>query len=159
VKTGGIDAEYGGALGGVISAVTKSGGNMFRGEAHYYYEGNAISAGPVKRLVLNPSDDTTVGYFQDSKQEDNRSEIGGSLGGPIVRDRLFFFGSVSPRLVRRTNDYLFSEGKVPGSFDRSDDIWQAFGKVTYSNSRVAANGRVLYADLVGRPAPRVRRSR
>ena len=32
VKTGGIRAEYGGALGGVISAVTKSGGNTFRGE-------------------------------------------------------------------------------------------------------------------------------
>ena len=48
VKTGGIDAEYGGALGGVISAVTKSGGNMFTGEAHYYYIGNALSAGPVE---------------------------------------------------------------------------------------------------------------
>ena len=40
VKTTGIAAEYGGALGGVISAVTKSGGNTFRGEAHYYYEGS-----------------------------------------------------------------------------------------------------------------------
>ena len=56
MKTGGIDAEYGGALGGVISAVTKSGGNMFTGEAHYYYIGNALSAGPVKRLVLDPVD-------------------------------------------------------------------------------------------------------
>ena len=37
VKTTGISAEYGGALGGVISAVTKSGGNTFRGEGHYYY--------------------------------------------------------------------------------------------------------------------------
>ena len=40
VKTGGINAEYGGALGGVISAVTKSGGNKFHGEGHYYYSGN-----------------------------------------------------------------------------------------------------------------------
>ncbi len=39
VKTGGIDAEFGGALGGVISAVTKSGGNSFSGETHYYYIG------------------------------------------------------------------------------------------------------------------------
>ncbi len=43
VKTGGIDAQYGGALGGVISAVTKSGGNTFHGEGHYYYSGNSIS--------------------------------------------------------------------------------------------------------------------
>ena len=59
VKTTGIAAEYGGALGGVISAVTKSGGNTFRGEAHYLYEGSSLSAGPVKRLVLDPSDDVT----------------------------------------------------------------------------------------------------
>ena len=39
VKTTGIAAEYGGALGGVISAVTKSGGNTFRGEAHYLLRG------------------------------------------------------------------------------------------------------------------------
>ena len=55
VKTGGISAEYGGALGGVISAVTKSGGNQFHGEAHYYYTGAGTSAPtPVKRLVLDP---------------------------------------------------------------------------------------------------------
>ena len=47
VKTVGIPAEFGGALGGVISAVTKSGGNTFRGEGHYYYLGNALAAGPV----------------------------------------------------------------------------------------------------------------
>ena len=97
VKTGGIAAEYGGALGGVISAVTKSGGNRFTGEGHYYYSGNAISASPVPRLQLSPLDDTTVFYVQDEKQKNNRNEFGGSIGGPIVKDRLFFFGSVSPR--------------------------------------------------------------
>src|SRR3954469_20544693 len=51
VKTAGIDAEYGGALGGVISAVTKSGGNTFHGEGHYYFDGNALSASPIQRLV------------------------------------------------------------------------------------------------------------
>ena len=60
VKTGGISAEYGGALGGVISAVTKSGGNTFRGEGHYYFEGSPLGAGPVEPLVLDPSDDVTV---------------------------------------------------------------------------------------------------
>ena len=119
VKTGGIAAEYGGALGGVISAVTKSGGNRFSGEGHYYYSGNAISAGPVQRLQLSPLDDTTVLNVQDDAQKNNRSEVGGSLGGPIVRDHLFFFGSVSPRFIRRTNDYLFSNGTEPGSIPQS----------------------------------------
>ena len=55
VKTTGIPAEFGGALGGVISAVTKSGGNIFTGEGHYYFDGSTLSAGPVNRLVLNPA--------------------------------------------------------------------------------------------------------
>ena len=46
VKTAGIEAEYGGALGGVISAVTKSGGNAFRSEVHYFLDGSPLSAGP-----------------------------------------------------------------------------------------------------------------
>jgi hypothetical protein len=139
VKTGGIGAEYGGALGGVISAVTKSGGNTFTGEGHYYYIGNGLSAGPVKRLVLDPVDFATVGYFQDEKQRNHQNEFGGSIGGPIVRNRLFFFGSVSPRVVRRTNEYLFSNGTEPGTIDQDQTAWQGFGKVTYAAGRIHAN--------------------
>src|SRR5687767_8779189 len=83
VETTGIPAEFGGALGGVISAVTKSGGNIFTGEGHYYFDGSALSAGPVKRLVLSPVDDKTVSYVQDDKMPDIRHEFGGSAGGPI----------------------------------------------------------------------------
>jgi hypothetical protein len=144
VKTAGIGAEYGGALGGVISAVTKSGGNTFRGEAHYYYEGSPLGAGPVKRLVLDPSDDTTVTYQQDSKQPDHRNEIGGSIGGPILRDKLFFFASYSPRFASRTNSYLFSNGTEPGDIERTQTYTQAFGKVTHRAGRVTSSGSVLF---------------
>jgi hypothetical protein len=147
VKTTGISAEYGGALGGVISAVTKSGGNTFRGEAHYLYEGSALSAGPVERLVLDPSDDVTVTYQQDSKAPDHRNEIGGSMGGPIVRDKLFFFGSYSPRFVRRTNPYRFSNGTENGEITRKQNLTQLFGKVTYSGSRITASGSALFTPL------------
>ena len=105
VKTTGVPAEVGGALGGVISAVTKSGGNIFKGEAHYYLLGSSLSAGPVKRLVLSPVDDKTVTFVQDNKDPDHNNEFGGSLGGPIMRDKLWFFGSVSPRF-NRTNEPL-----------------------------------------------------
>src|SRR5688572_14222755 len=108
VKTVGIPAEFGGALGGVISAVTRSGGNRFTGEAHYYYLGSGLSAQPVPRLNLDPTDQLTVRTVQEPKQPDHRNELGGSLGGPIIRDRLFFFGSVSPRFRSRTYQYNFS---------------------------------------------------
>jgi Carboxypeptidase regulatory-like domain/TonB-dependent Receptor Plug Domain len=144
VKTGGISAEYGGALGGVISAVTKSGGNSYRGEAHYYFTGAGTSAAPVERLVLNPADDITVNYFQDVKQPNNRHDIGGSLGGPILRDKLFFFGSWAPRYVRRNNDYIFAGGET-GNIEQKQTINSAFGKVNYDPSnRLRTSFSVLW---------------
>jgi Carboxypeptidase regulatory-like domain/TonB-dependent Receptor Plug Domain len=143
VKTAGIEAEYGGALGGVISAVTKSGGNTLHGEGHYFIDGSPLSAGPVKRLVLSPADDLTVSYVQDVKQKNDRNEVGGSVGGPIVKDKLFFFGSVSPRFVRRTNNYGYSSNTEQGSTDQSQTLNQLFGKLTYSSSRVQVNGSTL----------------
>ena len=138
VKTVGIPAEFGGALGGVISAVTRSGGNRFTGEAHYYYLGSGLSSGPVPRLNLDPSDVLTVRTIQEPKQPDHRNEIGGSIGGPIVRDRLFFFASASPRFRSRTHQYLFSSGTDPGEIKQDQTIHQAYGKVSYGGRRFNA---------------------
>jgi hypothetical protein len=144
VKTTGIPAEYGGALGGVVSAVTKSGGNIFSGEGHYYYEGSAIGAGPVQRLVLNPRDDVSVGNFREGKQPVHRNEVGGSLGGPIVRNKLFFFGSISPRYSDITREYNFNSGTETGQLERKDTNMSAFGKITYQNDRLRADFSTLY---------------
>jgi hypothetical protein len=144
VKTGGISAEYGGALGGVISAVTKSGGNTYHGEGHYYFTGSALGAGPVRRLVLDPRDDTTVRYWQDPKQDDARHDLGGSIGGPILKDKLFFFASFSPRYVRRTSEYLFSSGADAGTLEQEQTFMSAFGKVNYNpSSRVHTSVSML----------------
>ena len=142
VKTSGISAEYGGALGGVISAVTKSGGNVFRGEGHYYYEGSALAVGPVKRLVLDPTSEATGFYVQDNENENRQSEFGGSIGGPILKNRLFFYGAYSPRVENRDNLYNFTDA----SSTFTNEIWrqQAFGKLTYSQGRVTANWSTLW---------------
>src|SRR5215467_5620886 len=143
VKTGGIDAQYGGALGGVISAVTKSGGNVFHGEGHYYYSGNAVSAGPIQRLQLSPSDVTTVYHLQDNKAPLNRHEPGGSVGGPILKDKLFFFGSFSPQIVRRSNNFAFSNGTESGTITKRQTNYQGFGKLTYASRKINANFSTL----------------
>ena len=144
VKTTGISAEYGGALGGVISAVTKSGGNVMHGEGHWYFDGSALSAKPVKRLILDPVGLMAFQYWQDPKPDDKRNEVGGSVGGPIVRDHLWYFGSYSPKFNRRTNTYEFSGGTTEGTIKRSQDLTQAFGKVSYGSRRMNAYGTVLY---------------
>jgi hypothetical protein len=144
VKTVGIPAEYGGALGGVVSAVTKSGGNRFTGEGHYYFSGSALNAGPVKRLNLDPVDDVTTRYIQDEEDPSNNNEVGGSIGGPIVRDRLFFFGSVSPRFTRRTSSYLFRNGLEASDVTREQTFMNAYGKVSYGGRRFNAYFGALF---------------
>jgi hypothetical protein len=150
VKTGGISAEYGGALGGVISAVTKSGGNSFHGEGHYYFTGDAISAAPVNRLVLNPADDVSVAYIQDVEQPNKIHDVGGSVGGPIVRDKLFFFGSWAPRLIRRSNLYHFAGG-TDGVIEQEQTYNSAFGKINYDpNSRLRTSFSVLWTPTTSK---------
>src|SRR5690349_5006853 len=131
VKTGGADAEFGGAMGGVISAVTKSGGNRFHGDLHYYYSGNAISAGPVPRLLLNPKDDTTVSTVQDHKYPSNTHEVGYSSGGPLIKNKLFFFSAASPQFVHRESTYLADSGKTPFTIKQDQTYWQVFNKLSF----------------------------
>jgi len=143
VKTTGISAEYGGALGGVVSAVTKSGGNSFRGEAHYYFEGSALAASPVQRLVLDPATEKTFQYIQDEKPPVHQNEFGGSLGGPIVKNKFYFFGSYSPRSNVQDRPYTYSQGGN-NSIERSIWTQQLFGKATAASSRLNASYSMLW---------------
>src|SRR5262249_54028169 len=103
----------------------------------------ALSAAPVKRLILSPVDQVTVGYYQDTKQPNRRNEPGASVGGPIVKDRLFYFGSYSPRFINRTNTYQFSSGTDPGDIKSTQTATQAFGKPSYAGGPINAYGSVL----------------
>ena len=131
VKTGGISAEYGGALGGVVSAVTKSGGNSFHGDLHYYFSGSPLSAANRKRLLLSPSNDTTTAHYQDEKQKSRFHEIGYSLGGYFVKNRLYFFSAGSPNYGDRTNNYKFSNGTETGSIDSNTTRHMLFNKLSF----------------------------
>ncbi|MCB1021426.1 MAG: TonB-dependent receptor [Acidobacteria bacterium] len=145
VKTSGLEAEYGGALGGVVTAVTKSGGNEFHGSAHMYYYGNAIAAGPVKRLELDPNTQATDKYIQDSKQSDNNWEFGGSLGGPIIKNKMFFYTAATPRWRTRNYDYLFGNGADPGSMERKFRQINLFSKLSFNpTDRLRTNFQWLY---------------
>lgn len=79
VKTGGYEAEYGRALGGVTSVLMKSGGNAFSGSLDVRYQADSFQEGGV--------------HFDPKLQESSNQAVEATLGGPIVRDRLWFFAA------------------------------------------------------------------
>ena len=91
VNTSSYSAEYGRSAGGVGNAITKSGTNDFHGGAFYYQRNNKWGARnplAVRQALINGVF-TPVGY----KPKDVRHQFGGTIGGPIVRDKAFFFFS------------------------------------------------------------------
>ncbi|MEO6325401.1 MAG: TonB-dependent receptor [Thermoanaerobaculia bacterium] len=86
VKTGGYEAEYSHALGGVINVVTKSGGNEFHGDVFGYYDNESLAASDKRvqdRAIVSAGENFLP----------KRLDIGADLGGYFVKDRLWFFGA------------------------------------------------------------------
>lgn len=89
VNTSNYSAEYGRAAGGVVNTVTKSGTNDFHGQFFYYQRNNKWGArNPLafQSVIVNGVPDR-IGI----KPEDVRHQFGGNIGGPIAKDKLFFF--------------------------------------------------------------------
>ena len=97
VITNQFDAEFGRASGAIINAVTKRGTNQFSGALFSYN---------------TSSDMTQKTYFNEQAGTDkpvsNKFEFGGVLGGPIVQDRMHFFGAVERRITNPARTRLFS---------------------------------------------------
>ena len=92
VLTSGISAEYGRFSGGVVNAVTKSGGNTFSGSWRMNLLNPAwTEETPFEKSATNPGTGATkaVTAYPDDLQNTHE----GTFGGPIVRDRLWFFGA------------------------------------------------------------------
>jgi hypothetical protein len=143
VKTSGLEAEYGGALGGVITAITKSGGNSFHGEIHWYNYGSNLSAGPTKRLQTDPVGELATEYFLDSKTKDHNNEFGGSLSGPLLRDKLYFFTSITPNWRRQEANIKFSDGS--SNFTSKRNSIDMFNKLSWDPiNRIRTNFSWLY---------------
>lgn len=134
VKTSGIEAQYGGALGGVVSAVTKSGGDAFHGEVHYYLSGSPLNTGPSKRLLMDPVDQKTLNYYTDKESKNIRNEAGYSLGGYFIKNKLYFFSSASPQFVMQERTILASDDTPVNQF--SDTRYQqAYNKIAWDISK------------------------
>lgn len=118
VQTNGYSAMYGRSGGGIMTAVTKSGTNEFHGSAFEFLRNNALNA---NNFFSNRSGAAIAPLHMD--------QYGGSVGGPIIKNRTFFFGLFEGNVNNAGSFSLFS---VPTAAERNGDFSQDYntaGKV------------------------------
>jgi hypothetical protein len=124
IQTSGFEAEYGKAIGGIINVITKSGGNDFHGSLDARYRSEKLTEQGRKKRDYPPGTDV-LRYDRDTQDFQNFSPDA-TLGGPMVRDKVWFFGSVERPDFQVQRPDLF--GFQPGRRDFKG--WTIFGKVT-----------------------------
>ena len=131
VVTNSFDAEQGLAGGAAINVQIKSGTNQFHGSAFEYHTNNALSARPYNFTGGGVRDNPKLVYNQ----------FGGTIGGPILKDKLFFFASYEGTADRR--NFERDDFEVPTAAIRSGD---------FRNLR-DAQGRIvnIYDPMTGNP--------
>jgi outer membrane receptor protein involved in Fe transport len=127
IKTGAYGAEYGKSTGGIFNVITKSGTNEFHGDLFGY--------GTTKSLV---GDVKNFPFTGSSANGFSEVDLGGDIGGPIAKDKLWFFAAFNPQ--KRKNYYLTQtfhaevDNKVTIPFYAGKLTWALNGKNTLTGS-------------------------
>jgi hypothetical protein len=139
VVADGANAEFGRSSGGFVNVITKSGTNQFHGSAHYFGKFDGLSADYSHTFPGG----TTTGFVPDF----NQHQFGATLGGPIARDRAFFFVAYDQQEYRdvKQTDRLslidpaliaFTDTAFGGVLDNE------FGPITRTNDAKAFLGKL-----------------
>ena len=135
VISGGYMPEYGRATGGTMSATTKSGSNEFHGGAFMYWSPGGLEGArkPIIQSVGTVHGATSLSYIGD---------IGADIGGPIIKDKLwFYFGADVSREVYNVDRSFYvnnpngGSSQIPGTYDHKiadAQQLQAIGKLTWA---------------------------
>jgi Carboxypeptidase regulatory-like domain/TonB dependent receptor-like, beta-barrel len=140
VKTGGYEAEFGQATGGVINVVTKSGSNLVKGGAFAYTQPHGLESAYDTVQTVEGTVNTVASRLSDA---------GATVGGPILRNHLFFFGAIDPQW--QTNTFQAPQGfplHSLGSVDRDRRITNYAAKATWQ----ATSAHRFDASFFGDPA-------
>jgi hypothetical protein len=129
LMTSGVPAEYGGGKGVVGNIVTKSGGNRFSGSANFYMQSEDLWLGYGGSEYDAADDPTMLEAFQD-----NQYDTAATFGGPIIKDRVWFFLSGQYRNNDRTFQLSESASSTREETDYTNKRYGAFGKLTVNLS-------------------------
>jgi len=153
VNTSNYSAEYGRAAGAVVNTVTKSGSNSYHGEVYFYDRDNSWGAfNPFTTLTKQ----TSPGVFTSSPYNpvDVRKMYGFGVGGPIKKDKIFFFFAFDrydrnfPGTAKATSPSAFFASPLPAitsayTVDGTTNCFQANGKSNINSSAFASGASAI----------------
>ncbi|TMQ08665.1 MAG: TonB-dependent receptor [Deltaproteobacteria bacterium] len=95
VITGGYNAEFGRATGAIVNVVTKSGSNEFHGSVFGHLQPSALTAAAETIRRQGTAIDRVT-------NQDYRYDLGAELGGPVIKDKLWFHVGITPTVIKNT---------------------------------------------------------
>jgi hypothetical protein len=167
VKTSGFEAEHGGALGGVVNVISKRGSNEWHGSMFLNYAADRFNAAPNPSLIRNPGFPTNFGgtrldqpleYYYPVKDHSRVVDPGFTLGGDLIKDRLWVFAGTSPDFnqLRRTVNFTFPGASGPRTFNDNNYTYFSFARVDFRATekiRLNASWQYNYARGTGTSLP------
>ena len=142
VLTNNFDPEYGNYNGGMVTVITKSGSNSFHGNVFEF----------VRNTLLDAR-----GYFDPSRPVFRQNQFGGTLGGPVKRQKIYFFGDYQG--TRTDEGVETGDISVPSIQDRSGDLSDIASSLTrkVSGSNIASflSAKLGHAVTAGEPYSQV----
>ncbi len=108
------DVSSGASSSGVVNVITKSGSNAFHGNVYGYFRDDSYAAYPaLNRLEDTDLSDTTV-PFQTERIQFDRQQFGGTIGGPIYKDKSFFFFNTEYNNQDSVSVFNIPDGRIKG---------------------------------------------
>lgn len=166
VNQNGFSAEYGRAAGAVINVVTKSGTNNFSGSAFYFFRDESLNA---KNPSFTPARAKPFGQI---------NQFGGTFGGPIKKDKIFFFGAfegqrsnlpnpvilnslsfapanVIALLTPKINSYNIDRqqdnylGKIDFNINEKNQVWVRYNQQDFTGTNLESSGTLSAEEHTG----------
>src|ERR1700677_2561659 len=131
IITSNFDAEYGEFSGGQISVITKSGSNQFHGSAFDFLRNTSLDA---------------RNYFSPTRGAFRQNQFGGTFGGPIRHDKIFFFADYQG--TRQTMGVPTGTIAVPSNADRTGNLLDFTNNPALGNQLNGAVGGAYFASLL-----------
>jgi hypothetical protein len=138
LSTSNFTADYGRASGGVVNVSTKSGTNAFHGSAYEYNRVSALAAPTYQTDAVNYANQQQ-GLPNVSNSGFVRNQFGYSFGGPVVKNKLFFFSNTEWTRVRSSANnsaYVFTKDFIDQTSSLTQQFWSAYGKLSGGVSNI-----------------------